>query len=110
MIEPDIHNDQHLLIFESYIWGVGMTPRMITNVETGENYRDGETAAKHFGVSRQAINNCIHERQETVMGCHLVAAHRFRKAMLKQLVDICEENGTDPCAVMNEFRALCRDA
>ena len=99
-------DDRHVLIFESYVRGVGMTPRMITNVETGENYRDGQTAAAKLGVTRQAVNNCIHGRQGTVGGCHLVSAVEFRKGLIKKFVDICKTNGTNSLDVMDEFRSL----
>ena len=105
-IVPSFDNEQHALIFERYVIGVGMTPRMVTNLETGENYRDGETAARKLGVSRQAVNNCVRGRQATVKGCHLVLATEFRKAMLKELTDICAEHGTDPQDVMDELRTM----
>lgn len=106
MLEPDIHDDQHLLIFEAYTRGVGMTPRMITNVETGENYRDGQTAARRLGVTRQAVNNCVHGRQATVGGYHLVKATEFRRGLNRQFVDICRSNGTSPMGVVDAFRSL----
>lgn len=104
--EPDIRNEQHLLIFESYIRGVGMTPRMVTNVETGEHYRDGQHAADILGVTRQAVCNCVNGRQGTVGGYHLVSAPSFRRGLMKEFVDICHENGTDPMEVVEEFRRL----
>lgn len=109
MIAPDINNPQHLMIFESYIRGVGMTPRMVTNVETGENYRDGQTAAERLGVTRQDVNNCIHGRQKTVGGYHLVLAADFRRGLMSQFADICKENGTSPREVLDEFRMLYWD-
>lgn len=108
MINPDIHNEQHLRIFEAYIRGVGMTPRMVTNVETGENYRDGQTAAECLGVTRQDVNNCIHGRQKTVGGYHLVLAADFRRGLMSQFNDICRENGTSPREVLDEFRRMER--
>ena len=105
-LEANLEDEQHLLIFERYIRGVGMTPRMITNVETGENYPDGQAAADRLGVTRQAVNNCIHGRQGTVGGYHLVSAHVFRRALVGQLTDICRSNGTDPRDVMEEFRSI----
>lgn len=106
MIEANINDDAHLRIFERYIIGVGMTPRMVTNVDTGENYRDGEAAAKLFGVTRQNISNCINGRQATVKGCRLVRSHRFRRELLEQFVEICEEHGTDAEDVIEAFREL----
>lgn len=108
MIAPDINNPQHLMIFESYIRGVGMTPRMVTNVETGEHYRDGQTAAERLGVTRQDVNNCIHGRQKTVGGYHLVLAADFRRDLMRQFNDICKENGTSPREVLDEFRRMER--
>lgn len=106
VIDPDIHNEQHLRIFEAYIRGVGMTPRMVTNVETGENYRDGQTAAERLGVTRQDVNNCIHGRQKTVGGYHLVLATEFRRGLTRQFAEICRSNGTNPFEVFEEFRSL----
>ena len=106
MIEPDLLDQRHIDIFERYIRGVGMTPRMVTNIETGENYRDGQTAAERLGVTRQAVNNCIRGRQGTVGGCHLVSAVAFRRGMMRRFVDICRENGTDYFEVIEEFRLM----
>ena len=106
VLEPDINDESHLRIFERYVIGVGMTPRMVTNVETGENYRDGVTAARVLGVTRQNINNCINGRQETVKGFHLVKSTRFRGALTRQLADICKEHGTSVYEVMDEFKSL----
>lgn len=105
-LEANLEDEQHLLIFERYIRGVGMTPRMITNVETGENYPDGQAAANRLGVTRQAVNNCIHGRQETVGGYHLVSSHKFRRALIKEFTDICYANGTTPEEVFEEFGSL----
>lgn len=106
MIEPSFDNDMHAMIFESYMRGIGMTPRMVTNLETGENYRSGQQASDILGVTRQAVNNCVHGRQGTVGGYHLVLAADFRRAMHRKLIDICVENGTDPRDVVEEFRSL----
>ena len=106
MIEPNLDDEHHLDIFEAYIRGVGMTPRMVTNVETGENYRDGQHASDILGVTRQAVNNCIHGRQGTVGGYHLVSAVEFRREMMRRFVDICRSNGTEPLEVLDEFRSL----
>ena len=105
-MEADITDESHLRIFEQYVIGIGMTPRMVTNVETGENYRNGEIAAKALGVTRQNINNCLNGRQETVKGYHLVKSTRFRMELTKQLADICSAHGTNVYDVMDEFKAL----
>ena len=104
--EPDINNPSHMDIFERYVRGIGMTPRMVTVVETGVNYRSGEEAARALGVTRQNVSNCINGRQATVKGLHLVRAARFRRAMVRQLADICEAHGTNVRDVMDDFRAL----
>ena len=108
MIAPDINNPQHLMIFESYIRGVGITPRMVTNVETGENHRDGQTAAERLGVTRQDVNNCVHGRQGTVRGYHLVVAADFRRGLRRQFTGIGSGNGTSPREVLDEFRRMER--
>lgn len=106
MIEPSFDNDMHAMIFESYMRGIGMTPRMVTNLETGENYRSGQQASDILGVTRQAVNNCVHGRQGTVGGYHLVLAASLRREMMKQFVGICRENGTDYQEVIEEFRSM----
>jgi hypothetical protein len=106
MVQADINNDAHARIFERYCIGVGMTPRMVTNLDTGENYQNGEQAAKILGVTRQDVNNCIRGRQATVKGVHLAQAAEFRRALMGQFRDICEANGTDYLAVIDEFRRM----
>lgn len=83
-----------------------MTPRMVTNVSTGEHYRDGQEAARQLGVTRQAVNNCIHGRQKTVSGNQLVSAVEFRRGLLREFFDICMANGTDPAEVLKEFDSM----
>lgn len=106
MLEADINNESHMKIFEQYVIGIGITPRMITAVETGVHYRSGEEAARELGVTRQNINNCVNGRQETVKGLHLVKSGRFRMALARQFADICREHGTDVYDVMDEFRSI----
>ena len=103
---PDINDESHMLIFEEYVKGIGMTPRMVTAVESGVNYRSGEEAARALGVTRQNVNNCINGRQATVKGLHLVKAARFRMEMVRQLSDICKAHGTNVRDVMDDFRSL----
>ena len=106
MVEPNINDESHLLIFEEYVRGIGITPRMITAIETGTHYRSGEEAARILGVTRQNINNCVNGRQRTVRGLHLVKSGRFRMMLARQLADICKRNGTDVYDVMDKFREL----
>lgn len=106
MIEPDIYDESHMRIFEEYVRGIGMTPRMVTAVETGVHYRSGEEAARVLGVTRQNINNCVNGRQATVKGLHLVKSGRFRVELTRQLAAICKEHGTNVYDVMDEFRSL----
>lgn len=105
-IKPDLNNTVHALIFEDYVRGIGMTPRMVTNADTGEHYKDGQTAADRLGVTRQCVNNCLRGRQRTVRGCHLVSSHEFRRALLSEFADICKRHGTNPTMVVDQFRAL----
>ncbi len=106
MLEPDINDELHMKIFEEYVSGIGMTPRMVTAIETGVHYRSGEEAARDLGVTRQNINNCINGRQATVKGLHLVKSARFRMSLVRQLADICREHGTNVYDVMSDFKSL----
>lgn len=106
MLEADINNESHMKIFEEYVSGIGMTPRMITAVETGVHYRSGEEAARALGVTRQNINNCVNGRQATVKGLHLVKSARFRMSLVRQLAYICREHETNVYDVMDGFKSL----
>ena len=106
MIEANLDDERHMDIFERFVIGVGMTPRMVTAIETGVNYRSGEQAARELGVTRQNVNNCINGRQETVKGLHLVKSGRFRMDMTRKLAKICDEHGTNVYEVMESFKEL----
>lgn len=104
MIDVDLSDDHQLMIFERYLSGIGITPRMITNVDTGENYIDGQHAANSLGVTRQNINNCINGRQKTVNGYRLVRASELRREFLYALKEVCDEHGTDYWEVVESVR------
>lgn len=104
MISIDFCDDSQLEIFERYVAGIGMTPRMVTNVDTGENYPTGQVAAERLGVTRQNINNCINGRQATVKGCRLVKSTRLWREFSSTFKEYCDAQGTDYWDVISEVR------
>lgn len=104
--DVDLNDPVQLDLLERYVLGVGVTPRMITNIDTGENYRTGEAAARALGVTRQSINNCINGRQKTAGGYRLVRASVMRRAVVGAFADCCNDHGTDYMDIIQAFRSL----
>ena len=103
MIDIDLSDEKQLELLERYVMGAGVTPRMVTNIDTGENYISGQHAANALHVTRQNINNCINGRQKTVNGYRLARASELRRGLLNAFAECCKEHGTDYYEVVDEF-------
>lgn len=105
MSEYSFSHDQHAFIFESmFECPPRVTRWSITDLDTGEIFKNGEACAQALGVTGGAVNNCLNGRQKTCHGHRLARTIKFRRDMLMELNDICQENETDMLSVFEEFR------